>query len=104
MTLGLAKVTAEVGGRILELTSQRTGKVKTIPILGVGMSVGYEFSVWPSRLTEPPGQTAPFLYKRPLKSFDASHVKGGSNVRALQNRMGAIDLTVPSDFLKADVR
>ena len=39
MPLGRANVTAEIEERILELTSQGTGKVKTVPTLRVCISM-----------------------------------------------------------------
>ena len=39
MTLGRAKVTAEIGERILELATQGAGEVKVVPILRVGISM-----------------------------------------------------------------
>ena len=39
MTLGRAKVTAEIEERILELATQGAGEVKAVPILRVGISM-----------------------------------------------------------------
>ena len=39
VTLGRAKVTAEIEERILELTTQGAGEVKAVPILRVGISM-----------------------------------------------------------------